>query len=47
MLFWLLKGSEHAWSRFLRVLNLLSVLIMPELRIWQGCEYMKVTKGVE
>ena len=46
--FWLWQSSEYAWSKFHRVLNMPSVLNMPgELRIWQGCEYARVTKGVE
>ena len=37
---WLInaQGSEHAWS---------TVLNIPGLRIWEGCEYVSVTLGVE
>ena len=41
------QGSEYAWSTFHRVLNKRPVLNMPGLRIWQGCEYAKVTQGAE
>ena len=41
------KCSEYAWSTFHIVLNKPPVLNMPGLRIWQGCEYARVTKGVE
>ena len=30
---------------FHRFLNNLPVLIMPGLRIWQGCEHARVTQG--
>ena len=35
------------WSTFQRVLNKPSVLNMPGLRIWQGCENEMVTQGAE
>ena len=41
------QGSEFAWSTFHRVLNKPQVLNMSGLRIWQGCEYARVTQGVE
>ena len=37
----------YAWSTFHRVLSKPPVLNMPELRIWQGCEYARVTQGAE
>ena len=44
---WLWQGSEYAWSKFHRILNMLLVLNMPGLRIRQGCEYARVTKDAE
>ena len=37
------QGSEDIWSKFHRVL----VLNMLGIRIWEGCEYARVTKGTE
>ena len=42
-----LAGSEYAWSTFHRVLIKPPVLHMLGLRIWQGCEYARVTQGAE
>ena len=41
------QGSEYAWSLFHRVLSNSSVLNMLGLRIWQSCEYARVTQGAE
>ena len=41
------QGSEYAWSLFDRVLSKPSVLNMLGLRIWQSCEYARVTQGAE
>ena len=41
------QGSEYTWSMFRKVLNKRSVLNMPGLRIWQGCEYARVAQGAE
>ena len=41
------QGSTYVWSTFHRVLNNPPVLNMPGLRIWQGCEYARVTQGAE
>ena len=38
-------GSKYAWSKFNRVLNKPPVLNMPGVRIWQSCEYVRVTQG--
>ena len=43
----LLQGCEFAWSTFHSVLNKPTVLNMLGLWIWQGCEYTRVTQGVE
>ena len=45
--FWLCQGSEYAWSKFYRVLNMPLVLNMPGLTVWQGCEYARDTQGAE
>ena len=37
----------YPWSMFRRVLNKPPVLNMPERRIWQGCEYVRVTQRAE
>ena len=39
------QGSEYDWSTFHRVLNKPRDLNMPWLRIWQVCEYARVTEG--
>ena len=39
--------SEYARSTFYRVLNKPPVLNMPGPRIWQGCQYARVTQGAE
>ena len=41
------QGSEYDWSTFHKVLNRPPVLNMPGLRIWQGCEYARVTQVAE
>ena len=41
------QGSENAWSTFHRVLKKPPVLNMLGLRIWQGCEYARVTQVAE
>ena len=41
------QGSKYAWSTFHRVLYKLPVLNMQGLRIWQGCEYTRVTQDAE
>ena len=41
------QDAEYAWSTFHMVLNNLPVLNMSGLRIWQGCEYARVTQGAE
>ena len=41
------QGSEYARSTFHSVLNKPLVLNMPELRIWQGCEYARVPQGAQ
>ena len=42
----LCQGSEYDWATFHRVLNKPPVLNMPGgLRIWQSCEYERVTQG--
>ena len=41
------QGSEYAWSTFHRVINNPPVLNMLGLRIWQGCEYARVTQVAE
>ena len=38
------QGSEYACSTFHSVSNKPPVLNMLELRIWQGCEYARVTQ---
>ena len=42
-----MAGSEHAWSKFHKALNILPVLNMPGLGIWQGCEYAGFIQGSE
>ena len=39
------QDSEYAWSTFHRVLNRPPLLNMLRLRIWQCCEYARVTQG--
>ena len=41
------QGSEYAWLKFHRLLNVRLVLNIPGLRIWQGCKYVRVTPGTE
>ena len=41
------QGYEYAFSTFHRVLSKPPVLNMLGLRIWQGCEYERVTQGFE
>ena len=41
------QGSEYACSKFHSVLNKSLVLNMPGHRIWQGCEYVRVTQCAE
>ena len=41
------QGSEYAWSTFHRGLNTPAVLNMLGLRMWQGCEYARVTQEAE
>ena len=38
------QGSEYAWSKFYRLLNVRPVLNMTEL---EDCEYVKVTQDAE
>ena len=45
-LFCLWQGSEYALPVFHMVLKFLP-MPMPEVGIWQGCEYARVTKGTE
>ena len=40
-------SSEYAWSKFQRVLCIPLVVNLLGLRIWQGCEYARVTQGAE
>ena len=40
------QDSEYAWSTFHKVLKP-PVLNIPGLRLWQGCEYARVTQGAE
>ena len=44
---WLCQGSECAWSKFHRVLNMPPVLDIPGHGICQLCEYASVTQGAE
>ena len=39
--------SEYAWWTFHKILNKPLFLNMSGLRIWQGCEYARVTQGAE
>ena len=41
------QGSEYTLSKFHWVLNMLLVLNLLGLRIWQGCEYARVIQGSE
>ena len=40
-------SSEYVWSTFHRILNKPPVRNLPELRIWQGCEYARVKQGAD
>ena len=42
-----MAGFEYVWSTFHRVLNMSPVLNMSGLKIWQRCEYVRVTQGAE
>ena len=46
-LFSLWQGSQYAWSKFHRILNMPPVPNMSELGIWQGCKNTRVTQGAE
>ena len=41
------QSSGYVRSTFHRALNKPPVLNMPGLRIWQDCEWARVTKGAE
>ena len=42
-----MAGFEYVWPTFHRVLNMSPVLNMSGLKIWQRCEYVRVTQGAE
>ena len=41
------QGSKYTSSTFHKVLNQAPVLNIPGRRIWQVCEYVRVTQGAE
>ena len=44
-LLWLWQDSKYAWSKYHRVLKMLSVIYMSGLGIWQVFTYARVTQG--
>ena len=45
--FWLWQGSGYAWSKLHSVLKNPPVLNMPQLRMWKGCKYARVTQDAK
>ena len=43
--FCIFQDSEYAMFLYMQALH--KVLNMPGLRLWQGCEYARVTQGAE